>query len=233
MIRGIAQGGGTAPMPTSKAPTATILSILMVCDKGQNARRDLASVVRTLQQYGMQVYGGFIVGLDAETPLVFDQQIDFIQKNGIVNAMVGLLQAIPGTKLWNRLKREGRIVEDSTGNNTGVTMNIIPQMNIDEVIAGYKRILATIYSPRQYYARIRTFIANYHPTAKSRLKLHEFGALIKSLWHIGIVSKKRWLYWQLLVRTFLTKIRAIPVAVELTIMGLHFEKVVVDVCGED
>ena len=106
-------------------------------------------------------------------------------------------------------------------------------MDPEHLIAGYKRILRTIYASKNYYQRIWTFIKNYHPTSKSQLKLRELGALIKSVWHIGIVSKKRWLYWQLLVRTFFTKIRAIPVAVELTIMGLHFEKVVVDVCGED
>lgn len=206
---------------------------LLGCHKDQNAKRDLVAVVNKVQSFGMQVYGGFIVGLDKDPPSVFDELISYIQKTGVVSAMVGLLQAVPGTDLWNRLKAEGRLLEDSTGNNTGSRLNFIPQMDPEHLIAGYKRILRTIYASKNYYQRIWTFIKNYHPTSKSQLKLRELGALIKSVWHIGIVSKKRWLYWQLLVRTFFTKIRAIPVAVELTIMGLHFEKVVVDVCGED
>lgn len=207
---------------------------LLACNKNQNAKRDLNEVVRIVQSYGMQVYGGFIVGLDAETPSVFDQQIEFIQQNGVVNAMVGLLQAIPGTKLWDRLAAAGRIVEeDSTGNNTGLTMNVIPEMDLKVVLAGYRRILTTIYSPGPYYARIRTFIRRYRPSAKSRLKPNEVGALIKSAWYIGIVSRKRWLYWWLLIHTSLTKARALPVAVELAIMGLHFEKCVATICQEE
>ena len=159
--------------------------------------------------------------------------INYIQNTGVVNAMVGLLQAVPGTDLWNRLEREGRLLEDSSGNNTSARLNFIPQMDREQLIAGYKRILSTIYSSRNYYQRIWTFIKHYHPTSKSRIKLRELVAVIKSSWHIGIVSNKRWLYWGLLVRTFFTKIKAVPVAIELAIMGLHFEKVVSDVCKEE
>lgn len=207
---------------------------LLACDKNQNTKSDLSEVVRTVQRYGMQVYGGFIVGLDAETHHSFDQLIEFIQKNGIVNAMVGLLQAIPGTRLWTRLKHEGRILDDSTGNNTGLHMNIIPQMDVNEVIAGYKKILSTIYlSRRNYYKRVRTMIRNHNPTAKSRLKMNELMALVRCSWHIGIFSRKRWFYWHLMAYTFFTKPRAIPMAVECAIMGLHFEKCAASICSEE
>ncbi len=206
---------------------------LLGCHKDQNAKRDLVAVVKKVQGYGMQVYGGFIVGLDKDPPSVFDKMINYIQNTGVVNAMVGLLQAVPGTDLWNRLEREGRLLEDSSGNNTSARLNFIPQMDREQLIAGYKRILSTIYSSRNYYQRIWTFIKHYHPTSKSRIKLRELVAVIKSSWHIGIVSNKRWLYWGLLVRTFFTKIKAVPVAIELAIMGLHFEKVVSDVCKEE
>lgn len=207
---------------------------LLGCHKDQNAKRDLVAVVKKVQGHGMQVYGGFIVGLDKDPPSVFDELINYIQNTGVVNAMVGLLQAVPGTDLWNRLKSEGRLLEDSTGNNTSARLNFKPQMDREQLIAGYKRILSTIYSSKKnYYQRIWTFIKNYKPTSKSRIKAREIMAVIKSSWHIGIVSNKRWLYWWLLVKTFFTKIKAVPVAIELAIMGLHFEKVTVDVCKEE
>lgn len=206
---------------------------LLGCHKDQNAKRDLVVVVKKVQSYGMQVYGGFIVGLDKDPPSVFDQLINYIQNTGVVNAMVGLLQAVPGTDLWNRLKSEGRLLEDSTGNNTSARLNFKPQMDKELLIAGYKRILSTIYSKKNYYRRIWTFIKHYQPTSKSRIKVREIIAVIKSSWHIGVVSNKRWLYWWLLAKTSFTKIKAVPVAIELAIMGLHFEKVTIDVCKEE
>ncbi len=205
---------------------------LLGCHKDQNAKRDLVAVVKKVQSYGMQVYGGFIVGLDKDPPSVFEDLISYIQQTGVVNAMVGLLQAVPGTDLWDRLKGEGRLLEDSSGNNTGARLNFVPQMNREQLIAGYKHILRTIYSPHHYYRRIWTFISHYEPTSKSRLKFRELKAAVKSFWLIGIASRKRWLYWQLMFKTFFLKFKAIPVAIELAIMGLHFEKVTVDVCDD-
>jgi len=82
---------------------------LSECHKSQNCNRDLVQAVHRMQNHGLQVMGGFIVGFDSDTPLVFDQQIDFIQESGIVTAMVGLLQAPLGTQLFERLKKEGRV----------------------------------------------------------------------------------------------------------------------------
>ncbi len=205
---------------------------LLGCHKDQNAKRDLVAVVKKVQSHGMQVFGGFIVGLDNDPPSVFDQLINYIQSTGIVNAMVGLLQAVPGTDLWNRLKNEGRLLEDSSGNNTSAKLNFKPQMDKEQLIAGYKMILDTIYSAKNYYQRIWTFIKNYQPTVKNRIKTSEIIAVIKSSWYIGVISQKRWLYWWLLIKTFFTKIKAVPVAIELAIMGLHFEKVTSQICKE-
>ena len=195
------------------------------CGKYQNASRDLEAAVKTIQQNGMQVTGGFIVGFDSDTEGIFDAQIQFIQKVGIVTAMVGLLNALPQTRLWHRLRAEGRLLGDSTGENTDATVNFTPRMAREELLAGYQKILGTLYSPKHYYARIDTFIGNYRPRVKSRISLQHLVAWAKSIWHVGILSKARFLYWKLVVRTCVKKTKALPIAIELAIYGLHFEKV--------
>jgi len=198
---------------------------LKECGKFQNTTRNLEEVVRIIHQKGMQVMGGFIVGFDSDTDSIFEAQIKFIQKVGIVTAMVGLLNALPQTRLWHRLKAEGRLLGESTGENTDAHVNFIPKMGQQKLVEGYQKILATIYSPKQYYERIHTFVKNYRPTVKSKIYGMDIVAAIRSMWSIGILSRARFLYWRLLVNTSLKKIRLLPLVVELAIYGLHFEKV--------
>jgi len=199
---------------------------LKECGKIQNTVRDLKEVVKRIQEKGMQVMGGFIVGFDSDTSSIFDSQIKFIQQTGVVQAMVGLLTALPQTQLWHRLKKEGRLTQDASGNNTDGSLNFIPKMNKKELIEGYQKILSTIYGHKEYYQRIQTFIKSYNPTVKGKISKNDVIAFIRSTWTIGIVSKARFQYWKLLTKTFFTKIKAIPVAVELAIMGHHFEKLI-------
>ena len=198
---------------------------LKECGKYQNTTLSLEEAVHKIQSKGMQVMGGFIVGFDNDTDSIFEAQIKFIQKVGVVTAMVGLLNVLPQTRLWHRLKDEGRLLGQTSGENTDGQLNFIPKMTRESLVEGYQKILATIYSPQQYYARINTFIKNFKPRAKNRIKFEEFMAAIKSVWSIGILSRSRFLYWRLMARTTLTKIRALPIAVELAIYGLHFQKI--------
>ncbi len=198
---------------------------LKECGKHQNATRNLAEAVRTIQSQGLQVMGGFIVGFDHDTERIFESQIGFIQKVGVVTAMVGLLNAIPGTRLWHRLKAEGRLLGEATGENTDGTINFVPRMDRETLLAGYRKILATIYSPKHYYRRVSTFIANYNPTVRRRLTFEELRAFAKSTVRIGLVSRASLQYWKLLIKTALTKRQALPTAVELAIYWLHFNKV--------
>ena len=140
---------------------------LAECNKRQNQKRDLVADVKRIQRAGLEVQGGFIVGFDSDTPTIFQRQIEFIQKSGIVTAMVGLLQAMPGTKLYQRLKREGRLLGQTTGDNVDGTTNFIPRMNRETLREGYKSILRHIYAPGPYYQRIRTFLREYHPPKMS------------------------------------------------------------------
>src|SRR5690606_33736906 len=97
----------------------------------------------------------------------------FIQKSGIVTAMVGLLQALPGTGLFERLKREKRLLSDSTGDNVSASTNIVPSMGLETLQEGYKLILRTIYSPENYYRRMKAFLQDYRPSrTRSAVSFH-------------------------------------------------------------
>jgi len=201
------------------------LGSLKECDKLQNVSIDPAAAVRLIHQKGMQVMGGFIVGFDNDTDTVFEAQTKFIQKIGVVAAMVGLLNAAPQTRLWHRLKAEGRLLGETSGENTDGTLNFSPRMGREKLINGYKSILTKIYSPKDYYKRINTFIKNYNPTVRGGIHREDIGALFKSIWSIGILSRSRLRYWWLLMKTSLTKRKALPAAIECAIYLHHFEKV--------
>jgi radical SAM superfamily enzyme YgiQ (UPF0313 family) len=199
---------------------------LKECGKTQNASRNLVDAVKTIQQHGMQVMAGFIIGFDTDSDNIFQRQVDFIQKSGIVTAMVGLLNALPHTPLWHRLNEQGRLLKESTGENTDGTLNFSPLMGEKKLVAGYRKVLATIYSPKYYYQRINTFMRNYKPNTTTRIpKREELFAFFRSTWHIGVLSRARFSYWSLVVRTFITKPKAFPIAIEMAIAGQHFQRI--------
>src|SRR5436190_2546708 len=128
---------------------------LKEAQKSQN-RGDLLDSVKKIQSYGIEVMAGFIVGFDNDPLDIFQRQIDFIRRSAIPLAMFGLLNALPDTQLWRRLEREGRLLgEDASGNNTVCTLNFKTRMDPAFLVQGYQSIMRTIYSPREYYARVR------------------------------------------------------------------------------
>ena len=203
---------------------------LVECSKFQNVNRDLVASVKKMQNYGLEVQGGFIVGFDSDPVSIFKSQINFIQKSGIVTAMVGLLNAPPGTRLYHRLKKENRLLPYGSGDNTDGTMNFIPKMNQETLITGYKNVVKTIYSAKPYYERIKTFLEEYKPqkprkAAEGKIHFYEIKALIKSMWVLGVKEKGRRHYWGLFSSTLLRKPRLFPLFVTLTVYGFHFRKV--------
>jgi radical SAM superfamily enzyme YgiQ (UPF0313 family) len=202
-------------------------SSLTECSKNQNKGRDLVESVKLLQRGGLQVQGGFIVGFDSDPLSIFQQQIDFIQKSGIVTAMVGLLQAPPGTRLYERMRKEGRLVHEMSGDNVDGSTNIIPKMRLDALREGYRKLLAQIYSPKAYYERILTFLREYHPPQiRMHLDPQYILAFCRSIYQLGIRGIERVQYWRLFFWTLFRRPRLFPLAITLAIMGFHFRQVV-------
>ena len=201
---------------------------LAECNKLPNKGRDLATAVKILQNNGFEVQGGFIVGFDSDPVSIFRSQINFIQKSGIVTAMVGLLNAPRGTRLYHRLKNEDRLLKDITGDNTDYSINFVPKMNYETLISGYRNIVHTIYSPKHYYERVKTFLSEYNPPKVNKvpqLRFHHIEGLLKSIWFLGIKEKGRRYYWRLILSTLFKKPRAFPLSVSLSVFGFHFRKV--------
>jgi radical SAM superfamily enzyme YgiQ (UPF0313 family) len=197
------------------------------CNKVQNRNRDLIASVRKIQKAGIEVQAGFIVGFDQDPLTIFDRLIEFIQQSGIVTAMVGLLNAPKGTKLYNRLLSEGRLLGVFTGDNMNFSINFKPAMELETLIAGYRKILHSIYAPRQFYARIFDLLRNYGQTNKrvAHFSFRYLQAFVRSVIMLGIVGRERWYFWKLIFWTLVRKPRLLSLAVLSTIYGFHFRKI--------
>lgn len=207
---------------------------LIECGKLQNVRRNMAACVRKIQNNGLHPMSGFIIGFDNDNPdTIFDQHIQFYQETGIVFPMVGVLQAPPGSELYDKLKREGRLLSAASGNNTDCYPNFIPKMPPETLVQGYKRIVETVYSPRKYYERISVFLREYNTAKKVARKVTttDIKAFIASMWRIGLFGgpKTSYYYWKtLLLATFKYR-QAFPEAVTLQIIGWHFQKIAISI----
>lgn len=199
---------------------------LAECNKKQNVGRDLAADVKRLQRAGLEVQGGFILGFDSDTPSTFQRQIDFIQRTGILTAMVGLLQAPPATRLWRRMAAEGRLTGAASGNNVIAETNIQPLMPIDALYAGYKAVLEHLYAPQHYYARALTFLREVKaPKFAAPVDAAYVRAFLRSVGRLGIVGKERLHYWKLVLWTLFRRPELFPLAITIAIYGYHFRQI--------
>jgi len=200
---------------------------LIECHKPQNTNRDLIASVRKIQQFGLEVQGGFIVGFDNDHPLIFEELTNFIQQSGIVTAMVGLLNAPKGTKLEKRLLEEGRMLSDFTGNNTDFSINFIPKMDSEILSNGYKSILKKIYTPKFFYERVMRFMKDFEPKKKKVFHLNPnyILALFRSIFKLGVIGEERTYYWKLFFWTLFRKPQLFSLAILFAIYGFHFKKI--------
>lgn len=200
---------------------------LAECHKSQNRHRDLVSSIQKLQSLGLQVMGGFIVGFDNDDERIFNRQIEFIQRSGIVTAMVGLLQAPTGTVLYQRMLREGRLSKQAySGDNVDGESNIIPVMSPQKLKEGYHKILDSIYSAKTYTERVISFLKTYNPRQHAvTLQWQEILALFRSIWELGIKGKDRHYYWKLFFWALFHQPKKFPLAITFSIYGYHFYKV--------
>jgi radical SAM superfamily enzyme YgiQ (UPF0313 family) len=206
---------------------------LIAANKLQNTRRSLLESVATIQSYGMQVMGGFILGFDTDREDIFDRMVEFIEKSGIPIAMVGLLQAMPGTQLFRRLRREGRILDAGGGDNTGDKLNFLPNMDAAKLVEGYRSVLKRIYSCEAYYERVKLYLSRTQPKSGPRsgerssrqqwLTRANARAFVTSIVRQGVFGRHRWSYWKF-VLTVATRYRhCVGPAMTLAVMGYHFQ----------
>lgn len=197
------------------------------CGKSQNLKRDLVSAINKIQNSGMLVSGGFIVGFDSDTESIFDEQINFIHRSGIPSAMVGILNAPIGTKLFKRLKAENRLLENFSGNNMDCSINFIPKMKYDVLMRGYSKLIHTIYAPKEYYNRIKEFLNVYQLPEwwPNKLTPDEVKAFLRLLWRIGIRESGRKHFWKLFAFSLVKHPRKFPIAMTLSVYGFHFRRI--------
>jgi radical SAM superfamily enzyme YgiQ (UPF0313 family) len=202
---------------------------LISSNKLQNTRRSLLESVATIQSYGMQVMGGFILGFDTDSEDIFDRMVEFIQKSGIPIAMVGLLQAMPGTQLFRRLRREGRILDAGGGDNTDVNLNFLPNMDATRLVEGYRSVLKRIYSCEAYFERVKLYLSRTHArpergnTRQQWMTRSNARAFVTSIVRQGVLGRQRWSYWRF-VLTVATRYRhCFGSAMTLAVMGYHFQ----------
>ncbi|RJX35527.1 MAG: DUF4070 domain-containing protein [Desulfarculus sp.] len=207
---------------------------LAECSKLQNRNRDLVACIKKIQSFGLEVRGGFIVGFDHDSPSIFDKQIELIQNSRIVTAMVGLLNAPRGSRLYQRIVQEGRLVQEVTGDNTDLSTNIQPKMGLEALSQGYRQIISGIYSPKPYFDRVRAYLREYHPQQKNRSRFHAryirlhtgyAWAFPKTLILLGVKDRARVQYWKLFFWSLFRRPKLFPMAMTFAVYGFHFRKV--------
>jgi len=203
---------------------------LVECGKLQNTGRNLLVCVKIIQSHGLVPMSGFIVGFDSDNPDTFAvQMIDFIQKSGIVVAMVGVLQAQPGTSLHEKLLKEGRLLEQASGNNTDCYPNFRTVMPVEKLVQGFREIVETIYSPEKHYERICNLLENYNPSNRpeKRINMSDLKTFVRASLHISLFGgpKVGYYYWKSLLSViFSKKRRAFTDVVASHIYGAHFRE---------
>lgn len=204
--------------------------------KIQNQGKDLLESIRRIHRFGIEVTAGFIVGFDSDTEDIFDRQIEFISKSGIATAMVGLLQAFPGTDLYERLKNEGRLLMKTSGNNTHeFSLNFRPVMNPKVLTEGYKKILSYLYKPSNYYRRALVYLARKGQNTGGYLKMPVFEQvkIFSKSFIRQTFSSYGLSYLIFLIRVLLKKKAAFSEAVSLSIQGIHFFRITHEVIAAD
>lgn len=195
-------------------------------NKLHNLRQNLLGAVRTIQQHGLEVQAGFIVGFDHDTPSIFTKQIEFIQSSGIATAMVSMLFAFPGTRLYARLQRENRLLPITVNAHAYGSINFEPKMGIAQLRGGHLEILEMIYAPQPYYQRLLNFLSNYRRPATHTLPIrpNQLWLLPKIIWDLGFADQGRWYFWKAIWRGCRYRIWALPTIIRLMVTGYNFRK---------
>ncbi len=171
--------------------------------KFQNLRGDLVSNVNKIRQSGLWVLAGFIVGFDSDDETIFERQLQFIEKTAITWAMAGVLQAPPTTALFDRMKREGRLIEDSQATSNFSPPNFRTVMELPTLLKGLSDLLTNLYTPTAYFGRAARSIDSWQPQATQRPPelpfFYNLKIFVASLWKQGVRSGYKLAYWKFLL----------------------------------
>jgi radical SAM superfamily enzyme YgiQ (UPF0313 family) len=188
--------------------------------KKQNLRMDAAEAVHVLTRAGIEVFAGFIVGFDGDDPSIFARQAEFIGALPIPRAMVGMLSALPGTALWRRLEREGRLRNDPCGDQFE-RPNFAPAMGERALVEGYRALLADLYSEEGYFRRCVLHL-DTAPVRPTVLRDGSAAALLRAVWRIGVLGSRRRWFWRLVGKALRRRdLASLSKAVTLAILGEH------------
>ena len=204
---------------------------LQECGKFQNKNRDMVADIKKIHNYGMEVYGGFIVGFDSDDETIFDTQFNFIQEAGIVVATIGLLNALPGTRLYDRLKDENRLTNESSGDNMDFSTNFVTKLEKNLLVSEYKKLLLSLYSVENYYERMLNFLKDYkykHPgdwNFSAGFASYFLGIFVKSLWMLGIRDKNRIYFWKVFFTCLFKYPTSLPKVISQAIYFAHYDKI--------
>lgn len=195
------------------------------CGKFHNKDRDMIKDIKKVHNHGMEVYGGFIVGFDHDDETIFDTQFNFIQEAGIAVATIGLLNALPGTKLHTRLKNENRLTDESSGNNMDFSTNFVTKMNKGVLVSEYKKLLQSLYSVGSYYERINNFLNDYNSYSCEEFDLSCLSTFFKSFYILGVRDKNRSHFWKMFFKCIFKHPTSLPKVLTQAIYFIHFEKI--------
>jgi hypothetical protein len=197
--------------------------------KFQNLRRDALECIRFIQQHGLWVMGGFIVGFDSDQADIFDRQIEFIERAAIPWAMAGVLQAPPTTPLYERMKREGRLIQGSTAFSNFSPPNFRTVLPLPELLSGLRRMLLTLYDPSRFYERVLDSLDGWRVRPEQKAPalpfLYRASVMFKSIWQQGVRSGYRRAYWYFvaqLLRHWGLNPQKRRLGFELMLSGHHF-----------
>jgi radical SAM superfamily enzyme YgiQ (UPF0313 family) len=191
--------------------------------KFQNTNQDILSSIRKIYSKGIEVFAGFIIGFDNDTMDTFDIQYRFIKESGIQTAMVGLLTALPKTPLYERLKKEGRLIHDANeADNTKLGTNIIPkQMGYDEMLSGYRMLHCRLLDYRNIADRIKNKIRFLiKPIRQTDYSLAEISRILYNLFVYGLMPGGFPCFFHFFRSILFSKPRLIPIVIQDWIIGL-------------
>ncbi len=159
-------------------------------NKKQNIKVDIPATVARIQAAGIEVLAGFILGNDGDEPSTADRIIEFIRRNRIFTAMVGMLTPVPHTPLHERLRQEGRLLPaEYTGNNTDDEVQFEPVgLTREQLRDGIHSILYQLFNPAESYRRALSTlqVVTPHMFFTREFRLGYLKAALISFWRQGI-----------------------------------------------